>query len=59
MARPGACASTRNRKKGAPISAVTTPSFSSGPAGNSRTTMSEASSNAAPPMALAGSRRLG
>src|SRR5690606_5917984 len=51
--------STRNRKNGAPISAVTTPSFSSGPAGSRRTTMSAASSSAAPPNALAGRRRPG
>ena len=51
--------STMCRKNGAPRSAVTTPSLSSGPGGMSRMAMSAASVSAAPARKLGRSNRLG
>ena len=47
------------KKNGAPISAVTTPSRSSGPHHHNRTAESAAKVNAAPPSALGSNRREG
>src|SRR5262249_60812974 len=49
----------RSNRNGAPISAVTTPSLSSGRVGMSRTAMSAASSSTAPPSPLTSSSRPG
>ena len=50
---------TRCRKNGAPSSAVTTPSLSSGPGGSRRIAMSASVASRAPPRKLGSSSRLG
>ena len=50
---------TRCRKNGAPSSAVTTPSLSSGPGGSSRIATSASVASSAPPRKLGSSSRLG